>query len=180
MAVEWVDTATLAAVAGTEARSADFNSVLQDLLFLYDPPRCALRLTGAQEVANATDHTIAWDEAVWDSHGDMWDDGGPSKITITRAGVYSIHLSSLWGSTAAGGKRAAFLQVNGTRRRDLYQCSADGVNPFAMSTSVETNLADGDELDIDVRQLSGAALDLEATRTVLTVRWVAAPPSSGE
>lgn len=180
MPVEWVDPASLLAVAGTEARAADFNTVLDNLLYLYDPPRCALRLTSAQEVANATDHTIEWDEAVWDSHGDMFDVGGPSVVTITRDGVYGIQLGTLWEETASGGKRAAFLQVNGSRRRDFYQGSADSVSPFALSTYVETNLADGDSIDIDVRQLSGAPLDLIALRTVLVVRWVAAPPASGE
>lgn len=179
MAVEWTDPKTW--TVEELLRAADLNTYLRDNLeYLYDAPRSAVRLTSAQEVANATDHTIAWDEAVWDSHGDMWDAGGPSKITITRAGVYSIHLSSLWEGTASGGKRAAYLHVNGTRRRGFYSVSADGVDPVEMSTSVETNLADGDELDVRVRQLSGTALDLQATRTVMTVHWVAAPPVSGE
>lgn len=180
MAVEWTDPASILAVAGTEARAADFNTALDNLQFVYDPPRCALRITSDQEVANATDHTIEWDEAVWDSHGDMWDVGGPSVVTITRDGVYSFQLSNLWEESAAGGKRAAFLQVNGTRRADFYQASADGVSPFASSNTIETNLEDGDSIDIDVRQLSGAPLDLIANRTRLIVRWVAAPPASGE
>lgn len=180
MAVEWVDPDTLTQVAGTVARAADFNSVLQDLKYMYDPPRCTVRLNSAQTVANATDHTITWSAAVWDSHGDMWDVGAPSVITITRAGVYIFNLRTLWGTTSSGGKRAAFLHVNGVRRADFYQHSADGVNPFASANSVITNLAVADSVDVDVRQLSGAALNLEATRTVLSVVWIAAAPVSGE
>ena len=179
MAVEWTDPITW--VVSNKVTAAQMNANVRDnLLYLFDSPRCAVRLTADQAVANATDHTVSWGEAVWDSHGDMWDAGAPSVVTITRDGVYSIHLSTLWADTASGGQRAAYLQVNGTRRRGFYSVSADGVNPVEMSTSVETNLADGDSIDVDVRQLSGAALNLVATRTVMTVRWVAAPPTVGE
>lgn len=180
MPEEWVDPATLVATAGTEARSADFNAVLDNLLYLYDPPRCALRITSNQSVANATDHTIEWDEAVWDSHGDMWAIGGPSSVTMTRDGVAAFNLSAEWDLTANGGKRAAYLHKNGVRLRKFHELSADGVSPFASSNTIETNCVDGDVFTVVVRQLSGAALDLAATRTVLTVRWVAAPPASGE
>ncbi len=176
---EWVDPDDLVAVAGI-AQSADFNTVLDNLIYLYDAPRCALRLTSAQEVANATDHTVSWSQAVWESHGDMWDVGGPSSVTMTRAGVFAFNLSAEWEESAAGGKRAAYLHKNGTRLRKFHELSADGVSPFASSNTIETNCVDGDVFTVVVRQLSGAALDLVANRTVLTVRWVAAPPASGE
>lgn len=179
MTVEW--TAPKTWTVGERARAADLNTYVRDnTLYHHDPPRCALRLTATQSVANATDHTVSWDEAVWDSHGDMWDVGGPSAITITRAGVYAFNLSIKWAESATGGKRAAYLQKNGTRLRDFHELSADGVSPFASSNTIETNAAVADVFDIDVRQLSTAALNLTATRTVLTVRWVAAPPVSGE
>lgn len=179
MAVEWTDPITW--VVSNKVTAAQLNANLRDnLLYLYDPPRCALRLTSTQSVANATDHTIEWDEAVWDSHGDMWDAGGPSAITITRDGVYAFNLSVKWAENASGGKRAAYLQKNSSRLRDFHELSADGVSPFGSSNTIETNCVDGDSFDIDVRQLSGAALNLTALRTVLTVRWVAAPPVSGE
>lgn len=179
MPVEW--TPPLTWTVGAKVTAAQMNANIRDNeLYLWDPPRCAVRLTADQAVANATDHTVSWGEAVWDSHGDMWDAGAPSVVTITRDGVYNIHLSTLWESTASGGKRAGYLQVNGTRRRGFYSVSGDGVDPVEMSTSVQTNLADGDSIDVDVRQLSGASLDLIATRTVMTVIWVAAPPVSGE
>lgn len=176
MPVEWVDPDDLVAVAGL-ARSADFNTVLDNLKYLYDPPRCCVRLTGTQEVANASDHTIEWDEAVWDSHGDMWDAGAPSVVTITRAGIYAIQPATLWATSADAGKRAIFLQVSGTRRRGIQ---VPAVSPSELVLPVLTNLEDGDYIDVDVRQLSGGPLDLQSTRTLMTVMWVAAPPVSGE
>lgn len=179
MAVEW--TTPITWTVGAKVTAAQMNAHIRDnSLYHHDPPRCALRITSNQSVANATDHTVSWSEAVWDSHGDMWDVGGPSAITITRAGVYAFNLSVKWAESAAGGKRAAYLQKNGTRLRDFHELSADGVSPFASSNTIETNAAVSDVFDIDVRQLSGAALNLTANRTVLTVRWVAAPPVSGE
>lgn len=179
MAVEWTPPKTW--VIGELLRAADMNSYLRDNLdYLFDPPRCALRLTTAQEVANGTDHTVAWDEAVWDSHGDMWDVGGPSVVTCTRAGLLAFELSAEWAESAAGGKRAAYLHKNGTRLRKFHEASADGVSPFAMSNPIKTNCAVGDTFTVVVRQLSGAALDLIANRNVLTVQWVAAAPAVGE
>lgn len=179
MAVEWTTPKTW--TVEELLRAVDLNTYVRDnLLYHHDPPRCAVRLTAAQSVANATDHTISWDEAVWDSHADMWDVGGPSAITITRAGVYAFNLSVKWAENATGGKRAAYLQKNGTRLRDFHELTADGVSPFGSSNTIETNCAVSDVFDVDVRQLSGAALNLAATRTVLTVRWVAAAPVSGE
>lgn len=180
MPVEWVDPATLLATAGDEARAADFNTVLDNLSYLYDPPRCALRLTAPQEVADGSDHTVDWDEAVWDSHGDMWDSGGPSSVLATRPGLLSFNLTVEWDLSASGGKRAAYLHKNGDRLRKFHELSADGVSPFASSNTIETNCAVGDSFTIVTRQLSGTALDLVAARTVLTVRWVAAAPSVGE
>lgn len=179
MAVEW--TTPITWTVGAKVTAAQMNAHIRDnSLYMWDPPRCAVRLTADQEVATSNDHTVSWSEAVWDSHGDMWDSGGPSSITITRAGVYTFSLRSLWESTASGGKRAAFLHKNGTRLADFYQASADGVDPFAMAAPIDTNAAVSDVFTVVVRQLSGDALDLIANRTVLTVRWVAAPPVSGE
>jgi hypothetical protein len=110
----------------------------------------------------------------------MWDSGGPSAILCTRDGVLVFNLTVEWEDSAAGGKRAAFLYKNGTLLRQFHSATADGVSPFSMSNTIESNCADGDSFDVRVRQLSGAALDLVANRTVLTVRWVALPPTSGE
>lgn len=179
MAVEW--TTPITWTVGAKVTAAQMNANVRDnSLYIYDPPRCALRLTSAQEVANATDHTIEWDEAVWDSHGDMWDSGGPSAVLCTRDGLLTFELTNEWDADANGGKRAAYLHKNGTRLRKFYEASADGVSPFAMSNPITTNCVDGDSFTVVVRQLSGGALDLIAARNVLTVRWVAAAPVSGE
>lgn len=178
MAVEWVDLSGLVAVAG-EARSADFNSVLQNLEYLYTTPQVAVRLTAPQSIPDATDTTIQWQSQAWDTNG-MWGIAAPSKIVIPRDGVYSIICSVLWAEADDGTKRSAFLDVNGARRTGIQVPSVD---PTEFQLVCETNLVTGDELEVDVRQLSGAALDLLGrpggtgdARTRMTVRWVGAPP----
>lgn len=179
MPVEWPGLKTW--TVGELGRAADLNAYLRDAIdYLSNPPRCALRLTAAQAVANATDHTISWDEAVWDSHGDMWDVGAPSTVTCTRDGLLLFNLTDEWAETANGGKRAARLHKNGSQLRKFHESSADGVSPFASSNSIITNCLDGDSFTVVTRQLSGASLDLAATRTVLNVIWIALPPASGE
>lgn len=179
MPVEWVPTSTIRAVAGAEARSADFNSVLQNLEYLYTTPQVAVRLTAPQSVPDATDTTVQWQSEAWDT-ADMWDPASPSKIVIPRDGVYSIIGSFLWASADDGSKRSAFLDVNGER---LTGVQIPSVDPTEHPLVVETYLLEADELEVDVRQLSGDDLDLLGrpdgvghARTRMTVRWVAAPP----
>jgi hypothetical protein len=173
----WYDPDTLLQTASTEARAADFNKVVENLRFLHATPQVAVRLTSTQSVADATTHTIAWDEAVWDSDGDMWVGTAASKIVIPRAGVYSIVCACLYAAANDASKRSVFLHVNSnaTARRGLQ---VPAVDPSEIILHAETNLAANDELDFRVRQLSGGALNLEPTRTVATVRWVGAPPTS--
>lgn len=176
MSTEW--TAPKTWTVGEVLPAADLNTYVRDnTLYHHDPPRCAVRLTSTQTVTNATDHPLAWDEAVWDSHGDMWDVGAPGTVTITRDGVYSIHCATLWGDSTDAGKRAIFMDVDGTRRRGIQ---VPAVSPSEIVLSVETNVGAGQAITFDVRQLSGGDLDLQPLRTVATVRWVAAVPASGE
>ena len=172
----WTDTTNLVQVAGI-ARSADFNKVVDNLEYLYTTPQVAVRLTASQTVPDATDTALVWGEAVWDT-ASMWDVATPSKIVIPRDGVYSIVCSLLWDAGANGTKRAAFLNVTpsgaASERRRGVQIAA--VDPTEMQLVAETNLAANDEIDIDVRHLEGADLNLLATRTVMTVRWVGSPP----
>ena len=177
---DWTDPDELDITVGDLPRAAWANAVLDNLRFLYETPALAVRLTSPQTIPDATDTTIVWSQAVWDSTGQMWDAGAASKIQIVRAGLYSVSCSLLWDGTAGdASKRAAFLNVNGTRRRGLQ---IPAVNPSEFQFSADTTLAEGDEIDIEVRQLSGADLDLlsSGNRTVMTVRWVRALPSTPE
>lgn len=175
MVTEWTPPRTW--TIDQKVRAADLNTDVRDnLLYLYDSPACAVRLTTAQSVPNATDHTISWHEAVWDSHGDMTDIvGAPTTITITRSGLYLIDANMLWAGSTDAGKRAMHLHVNGdtVARRGL---AVPAVSPSEGGRTWLTNLAALDSLTFKARQLSGAALDLQPTRTVVTIAWFRGAP----
>jgi hypothetical protein len=171
IANEWTDPDELEAVATEEARSADFNAALGNLLFLHRVPQVAVRLTSPQEVASGSDHIIMWDEATW-QQGSMWDDASRGVIVIPRGGTYYFNFAALWeGTSDDASKRALFLEVNGTHRRRGLQVPA--VSPSEIVFTGETSLAEGDYIEIACRQLSGEPLDLQPMRTVGTVRWSA-------
>ena len=171
IANEWTDPDEIEAVATEEARSADFNAALGNLLFLHRVPQVAVRLLDRQEVASGSDHVILWDEATW-QQGSMWDDASPGVIVIPRGGTYYFNFAALWdGVPEDASKRALFLEVNGTNRRRGIQVPA--VNPSEIIFTGETSLAEGDYVEISCRQLSGDPLDLRPRRTVGTVRWSA-------
>lgn len=177
---EFPDLDAITQVAGIAA-SADFNTLRDAVEYLANPPYCSVRLTALQSVANASDHTIVWDESVDDSHGDMWDVGAPSVLTMTRAGVMGFQLNQLWGGSTDSGKRAAFLEKTSggvTTRLRGYQMPA--VSPSEMSVFFLTNVAALDSVKIVTRQLSGAALNMEPLRTVMIAMWMRKPPTVGE
>jgi len=168
---DWTDPKTW--VTGGTVTAPEMNAHLRDnLLYLYDAPAVAVRLTSAQTITDATDTTVSWDEAVWESVSTMWDVATPSKIIIPRDGVYSIVFNCLWDAGADGTKRASFFDVDGVRRRGTQVASVD---PTEFQLVAETNLATDEELEFDVRHLHGSDLDILATRTVCTVRWVGGP-----
>jgi hypothetical protein len=169
-AVTWIDPDELTATVGGPATSTQFNSVLEDLKFLYQAPQVAVRLTSDQSVPTATDQVIEWDQQVGDSTGTMWSSGSPAAIVIPRAGFYHFSCSVLWDTSTDTAKRACFLEVNSVRRRGIQVAA---VSPSEIILSGDTNLAENDVVEFVVRQNSGGVLAMKPRRTVLTMRWVA-------
>lgn len=157
---------------GDLLRAADLNQMLDNLRYFYDIPAAAVRLDSPQSVQSQSDTTIVWSSNRWGSEPAMWDDTSPSNVLIVRPGVYEIVCAALWDDTQDVTKRALFMHVNGVRRRGIqYLATA----PTEQVLTSVTNLGDGDSVSFQVRQLSGGPLDLQPTRTIATVRWVAAP-----
>lgn len=159
-------------------RAVNLNIFRDNLRFLYDKPRVAVRLTAAQSVNSQADTTVSWGQRPWGWPG-MWNPQSPASVLIERPGIYAFGLSMLWNDNARSGgiKRAAFLHVNGSRRAGW--CQIPPSSPSEYSGVIYTNVAAGDVVTVQVRQDSGAPLSLQPTRTRLTVVWDAAPPHSG-
>lgn len=151
--------------------AADLNTYVRDnVAYLATTPQVAVRLTSAQTIPDDTATTLSWDEAPWESESDMWDIGSPTKVIIPRAGVYTVTAHVLWDEFADPvDDRDIILKVNTAETR-IDQSLRAAVN-HASGLSIETNLDVDDELEIQVKQVTGGDLDVLATRTRLTVRW---------
>ena len=186
IANEWTTPDELEAVATEEARSADFNALLGNVLFLSNPPTCIARLTASQEVASGTDHIIEYDEAAVDTtrslpgdteeQGDMWDDSSPGVLVAPRVGMYLIVASALWeGTTEDNSKRDLFIEVNGTMR--LAMDSRLSTSSPEGQVSLVTSLGVNDYIEVGCRQLSGDSLNLQAlNRTRVCLTWLRLSP----
>ena len=172
----WTDPKTF--TVGELLTAADLNTYVRDNLdFLYRKPIVTVRLTSTQSVANASDHVVQWDEAEWDyADTAMWDVGTPGSIVIDRPGIYEVLPSGLWeGTTDDSSKREVAVELNGTTR--LTMDSRLSTSSPEGQAKIFTNLGTGDYLEIVVRHLSGAAIDLQPTRTRCTVAWWGPAPT---
>ena len=172
--MSWTDPDTLMTAPADFLPAATVNAILENQKFMYATPQVAVRLTSSQSVADATTDVVSWDEAVWETPDTMWDAGTPTKVVVPRTGIYSICASTLWDASTDGTKRAIFIHIDGdvTPRIGMQ---VPAVDPTEFTLSFDTNLDEGSEIDMRVRQLSGAALNLLDTRTRMTVRWIGAP-----
>jgi len=172
----WTDPKTF--TVGELLTAADLNTYVRDNLdFLYRKPIVTVRLTSTQSVASASDHVVQWDEAEWDyADTAMWDVGTPGSIVIDRPGIYEVVPSGLWeGTTDDSSKREVAVELNGTTR--LTMDSRLSTSSPEGQAKIFTNLGTGDYLEIVVRHLSGAAIDLQPTRTRCTVAWWGPAPT---
>ena len=172
----WTDPKTF--TVGELLTAADLNAYVRDNLdFLYRKPIVTVRLTSTQSVASASDHVVQWDEAEWDfADTAMWDVGTPGSIVIDRPGIYEVLPSGLWeGTTDDSSKREVAVELNGTTR--LTMDSRLSTSSPEGQAKIFTNLGTGDYLEIVVRHLSGAAINLQPTRTRCTVAWWGPAPT---
>jgi len=172
----WTDPKTF--TVGELLTAADLNAYVRDNLdFLYRKPIVTVRLTSTQSVASASDHVVQWDEAEWDyADTAMWDAGTPGSIVIDRPGIYEVVPSGLWeGTTDDSSKREVAVELNGTTR--LTMDSRLSTSSPEGQAKIFTNLGTGDYLEIVVRHLSGAAINLQPTRTRCTVAWWGPAPT---
>jgi len=178
----WTDPDELTTVTGEVLGSADLILIRDNLKHLWDEsPRITVRLTAAQSVANASDHTVQWDEAAWDSTGgNMWDSGTPVSIVVPAGagGLYLGIAQDVWeGTSDDASKRDFAIEKNGTDRLALNSRPASS-SPGGQCMLL-TSLAAADYLEVVARQLSGSAIDLQSGNpgTRFTLVLIGADPS---
>lgn len=180
----WTDTSTIQATAGAEARAADFNAALGNLAHIWDEaPRITVRLTSDSDpIASASNQTVQWDEAAWDSTGgNMWDSGTPGSIVVPAGagGLYLGVAQDIWeGTSDDNSKRDFAIEKNGTDRLALK--SVPATSSPGTQCLLLTSLAANDYLEVVARQLSGSSISLKSGNpgTRFTLILIGADPSA--
>ena len=165
--MSWTDPETLK-LGPTDFMDDDrWNAAMDVLTFYGNPPQAAVRLTSSQTVADSTPHTITWQESNWAPTSDpMWDSAAPSKVVAKRNGPHRVMIHTEYTSVIPVDEQSITLEVN----------TAVRLGPIAgQQLIIETNLAIGDELEAICEQITGASVDLVATRTRMTVVWSGNP-----
>lgn len=120
-------------------------------------PGCILWKKAAQGVANNSVKLVVFDEALEDNDG-MSATGSSAQININTPGRYIVTLNVEWATNAVG-IRYATIQQNGSAKADS-QVSAASESVTIQSLAATIRCARGDSIRAEVKQTSGAELNL--------------------
>lgn len=129
-------------------------------------PAARVKRSSDLSVASATVTTVSWATEVHDS-GSMWTAGSPSRVTITRAGLYLVVGSASWDVNAAGFRsvKVMWTPISTGVAVDAASQSKHRANgaPLADDDLSAQNVllcSVGDYFEMTVLQNTGAALTL--------------------
>jgi hypothetical protein len=121
--------------------------------------------TATSPIATATNHTVAWNNELYDTAG-MHDNAVNNSRLTVPAGVQSVRLTAqiMWQSNATG-IRWAVIMKNGTPTYNgstkLYRNAVNGSVTTLLLTSPILTVSPGDYFEVRVHQTSGGNLNLE-------------------
>lgn len=126
----------------------------------YTPPAvCKIVRTSAQNIANATDVTVTWQAAEWDSQPGGAPMFSSTGITIRETGLYAV--KAIWPWAANGtGRRNLKVTKNSTTTNAAILCDAMNATPWENVCAVADDLylTAGDVLRMIVAQDCGGNL----------------------
>ncbi|GAA0955331.1 hypothetical protein GCM10009560_79190 [Nonomuraea longicatena] len=142
-----------------------------------DPPTIEQLLASTPRVKVVTSgqfsyQDVAWSGATWNI-GAMWDIGNPSRIIISKSGLYTITAHVDYFGWAGGYVATQVDRITGSTRTRLFEAPyyrSDQTDHSAIPITNEVRLLAGDQ--VVVYCYSGPA-DLKAEPKSLSVRWVA-------
>lgn len=126
--------------------------------------------SGDLAVANNTVTTVGFDTESYDDEGIHDNAVNNDRFTIVTAGRYRATALVYWAASAAGFREIA-INLNGGAV--AYVDAAPTAAPFGMHISDEFNLNAGDFLTVHAYQNSGAALNVLAAYTKMSVQRIA-------
>lgn len=135
------------------------QNLVDNVVYLANPPVCILRDSDGQTIANSTETTLNFDTEVADAWG-MHSAGTPSRITIGVRGNYVISATVSWAS-GAGTSRYIRIVKNGsaTILKGLRRMNTTATLTQTLTGVV--NLAAGDYITCVVHQNSGGDLAVD-------------------
>ena len=125
------------------------------------PPMCKLIRTSAQPCANATDVTVTWQAAAWDSQPGGQPQWNSNGFICRRAGIYRVAAVWPWGGNNATGRRNMKVTLNSTNPATSILCDAMNATTWenVLSAADDVKLAAGDVVRMIVAQDSGGSLN---------------------
>jgi hypothetical protein len=141
--------------------AAEWNQeVVDNAIFLANPPACRVYNSAHFAVANATDVPITFDTERFDTDTIHSTSVNTNRLTCKTAGLYLIGGSVQW-ALANGGNREIALRVNGTTEidRDLGQIDAAPAVALAQNLATIYKLAVNDYVELIAWQNSSVSIN---------------------
>lgn len=140
--------------------------------------------TASQTIANAAATAVVFDTETngWDTSAYHDNTTNNTRLTVPRAGYYSITCSITWvGNTT--GQRVLYLRKNGPGGDflDMLEQDSAGANRFTQRIVTTASLAAGDYVELLAYQSSGGNLDVQymgafgsvyKTHPTCEIRWL--------
>lgn len=159
-------------VAGNILTAAQLNDDVRDAInFLLDPPACKIRLTAdVSRSSQASFNTdISMTTEIWDNDN-IHSGGAPTLLTIVTPGRYEVTAQAAITANTTG-TRGVGINKNAVLE-DFIRNRASETGTWSGSLTVELDLIVGDDLSLCTFQNSGGALDVIASGTSLSCRWI--------
>lgn len=160
-----------------QSRSGSWSE-LTFTLSPYAGPRAAAHKNTNLTVATGTFTDVPWNVVDYDTD-DIFDLGADDTLlTIPQDGIYQFSANIAWTNSASG-QRGAYVSVNGVDHPWWNQAIGMAAYYATNTFGGPMNLAQGDELVVQVAQNSGGDLDVISPTDFLSrvaICWIAPTP----
>jgi len=158
--VAYVDLNTIHNPATGTVAPASWGDAIRDALeFLIDPPSCSVFNSAALSVANNTITNLTANSELFDNNGMHSTVTNTDRITAVTAGRYLFFATVTFANNATGARLLQF-QKNGTTAYNVTQGPPVSGRDTDFSGVRAIDMVAGDYVVVQVRQESGAALNV--------------------
>lgn len=135
------------------------QNVVDNTLFLYDPPGCRVYNSGNESITASTPTVVTFDTERFDTDGIHSTSSNTGRLTCQTAGVYLIVAHGVWASAPGSGSYTS-IRLNGTT--DIAKISVTTASLTNMSIATIYKLGASDYVENVVLQGSGGPINLSA------------------